>query len=123
MGVSPPLGSTGPITSLNRFERKKNVGLAIEAFAIVKKRLEDGVGGPRRGRSGGGAPAWTPQLVVAGMKFKTENQWTGCDGLGEFWGRWMRCCVVMGGAGGYDEAVRENVEHLQVRKTHINQLY
>lgn len=29
----------GPIVSLNRFERKKNIGLALEAFAIVRSAL------------------------------------------------------------------------------------
>jgi glycosyltransferase involved in cell wall biosynthesis len=29
----------GPIVSLNRFERKKNISLAIEAFALVCQGL------------------------------------------------------------------------------------
>lgn len=52
----------GPITSLNRYERKKNVGLALEAFAVVKQKLDETQGARRATRS----TSWTPTLVIAG---------------------------------------------------------
>ena len=37
--VAREAGGLGPFVSLNRFERKKNVGLAIEALAVVKRAM------------------------------------------------------------------------------------
>ena len=47
------ISSPGPFVSLNRFERKKNVGLAIEALAVLRK-------GKRSERRA------LPQLIIAG---------------------------------------------------------
>jgi glycosyltransferase involved in cell wall biosynthesis len=47
------------LVSLNRYERKKNIGLAIEAFALL---LERGGGGSE----GGEEEEWATKLVVAG---------------------------------------------------------
>lgn len=57
---TPPC--TGPLVSLNRFERKKNIALALEAFALVRQRLL------ARGASASDrAAAQAMRLVVAGV--------------------------------------------------------
>jgi alpha-1,3/alpha-1,6-mannosyltransferase len=91
--------AAGPVVSINRFERKKNIGLALEAFAIVRKALE-------KERS----PVLARlKLVVAG-----ERMWLllSCLCL-------TQTCIY--NAGGYDTSVNENVEYLEVRPpTHIS---
>lgn len=51
----------GPIVSLNRFERKKNIGLALEAFAAVRQELLS-----RRATAEDKAAAQAMRLVIAG---------------------------------------------------------
>eukprot|EP00904_Undaria_pinnatifida_P012594 jgi/Undpi1/8465/HiC_scaffold_25.g10932.m1 len=68
-GDSPPPGKMGPVVSLNRFERKKNLALAVHALGWALRDM----------------------------------------GKAEAVSRGLRLIV----AGGYDERVSENVEHLQ----------
>lgn len=53
----------GPIVSLNRFERKKNIGLALEAFSLVLQRLQDK------------PVAKNLQLIVAGSTRSSSSWW------------------------------------------------
>jgi glycosyltransferase involved in cell wall biosynthesis len=55
--------TAGPIVSLNRFERKKNVGLALEAFAAVRQELL-----ARGASSADKSGAQAMRLVVAGAR-------------------------------------------------------
>jgi alpha-1,3/alpha-1,6-mannosyltransferase len=52
---------SGPIVSLNRFERKKNIALALEAFAAVRRELS-ARGSPVTDK----AAAQAMRLVIAG---------------------------------------------------------
>jgi alpha-1,3/alpha-1,6-mannosyltransferase len=67
--------SRSPIVSLNRFERKKNIGLLIEAYACMMKRDEQEDGnGMASAASRGGSPSQPllPPLIIAGG-YDTQN--------------------------------------------------
>ena len=55
-------GTAGMFVSLNRFERKKNVGLAIEALAVLKEKLSSSSSAQKKSA----ASSSLPRLVVAG---------------------------------------------------------
>ncbi|CAM9407532.1 unnamed protein product [Ascophyllum nodosum] len=74
----PPSGTVGPLVSLNRFERKKNLPLALKALAWAVRDMGASVASSKGLR-----------LVVAG---------------------------------GYDERVAENVEHLEELKQRAREL-
>ncbi len=86
-------GAAPEFLSINRFERKKGIGLAVEALALLHERLREGPGGGGRpgGRRRGGTAddEGLPRLVLAG---------------------------------GYDARLAENVEHLEELKAQAREL-
>eukprot|EP01041_Mallomonas_annulata_P010391 gene10391-21670_t len=113
--ISYTTGFKSVFISINRFERKKRVMLAIEAFSLLKKRLNDISNSSDNNNSD------IPIQIPIPIKRETESSMTKTNNTtntridSSINGNDMVLVV----AGGYDKRVNENVEYLQELKCYV----